>query len=57
MSLALPSTLRPRGEIERWYQTLKNRTLVENYYLPGDLKAKIAAFVAHSIDRPSRTDA
>jgi hypothetical protein len=22
-----------------WHQTLKNRILLENYYLPGDLKA------------------
>jgi hypothetical protein len=25
------------GKIERWHQTLKNRILLENYYLPGDL--------------------
>jgi len=36
-----------RGKIERWHQTLKNRILLENYYLPGDLEAQIAAFVAH----------
>src|SRR3984893_10554922 len=35
-----------RGKIERWHQTLKNRILLENYYLPGDLEAQIAAFVA-----------
>jgi hypothetical protein len=27
-------------------QTLKNRILLENYYLPGDLEAQIEAFVA-----------
>lgn len=27
-------------------QTLKNRILLENYYLPGDLEAQIATFVA-----------
>ena len=32
--------------IERWHQTLKNRILLENYYLPGDLETQIAAFVA-----------
>ena len=32
---------------ERWHQTLKNRILLENYYLPGDLEAKIDAFVDH----------
>ena len=26
-----------QGKIERWHQTLKNRILLENYYLPGDL--------------------
>ena len=36
-----------QGKIERWHQTLKNRILLENYYLPGDLQAKIAAFVDH----------
>jgi putative transposase len=36
-----------QGKIERWHQTLKNRILLEHYYLPGDLKAEIDAFVAH----------
>jgi transposase InsO family protein len=27
-----------QGKIERWHQTLKNRILLENYYLPGDLE-------------------
>ena len=36
-----------QGKIERWHQTLKNRILLENYYLPGALEAAIAAFVAH----------
>ena len=36
-----------QGKIERWHQTLKNRILLENYYLPGDLKAKIGDFVAN----------
>ena len=31
-----------QGKIERWHQTLKNRILLENYYLPGDLEAQIA---------------
>ena len=33
--------------IERWHQTLKNRILLEHYYLPGDLERQVAAFVAH----------
>jgi len=36
-----------QGKIERWHQTLKNRILLENYYLPDDLKAQIARFVEH----------
>ena len=36
-----------QGKIERWHQTLKNRILLENYYLPGDLEAQINAFVDH----------
>src|SRR5262245_58614657 len=34
-----------QGKIERWHQTLKNRILLENYYLPGDLEAQIDTFV------------
>jgi len=30
-----------QGKIERWHQTLKNRILLEHYYLPGDLEAQI----------------
>ena len=36
-----------QGKIERWHQTLKNRILLENYFLPGDLENQIAAFVGH----------
>jgi len=36
-----------QGKIERWHQTLKNRILLENYYLPGNLKAQIDSFVDH----------
>jgi putative transposase len=36
-----------QGKIERWHQTLKNRILLENYYLPGELEAQVAAFVEH----------
>ena len=34
-----------QGKIERWHQTLKNRILLENYFLPGDLEAQIEDFV------------
>ena len=36
-----------QGKIERWHQTLKNRILLENYYLPGDLEGHIGRFVEH----------
>ncbi|UVO35585.1 IS3 family transposase [Bradyrhizobium arachidis] len=36
-----------QGKIERWHQTLKNRILLDNYYLPGDLERQINAFVEH----------
>jgi len=34
-----------QGKIERWHQTLKNRILLENHFLPGDLKGSIGRFV------------
>ena len=36
-----------QGKIERWHQTLKNRILLENYFLPGDVEAHIEAVVEH----------
>jgi len=36
-----------QGKIERWHQTMKNRILLENYYLPGDLEQQIGAFVEY----------
>jgi len=36
-----------QGKIERWHQTLNNRILLENYFLPGDLEVQIEAFVEH----------
>jgi putative transposase len=41
-ALAHPQT---QGKIERWHQTMKNRILLENYYLPGALQAEVAEFV------------
>jgi putative transposase len=35
-----------QGKIERWHQTLKNRILLDNYYLPRALEAEIGSFVA-----------
>lgn len=36
-----------QGKIERWHQTLKNRILLENYFLEGELQTAIAAFIDH----------
>src|SRR5258707_6752081 len=42
-----PDYTQTPGKIERWHQTMKNRILLENYYLPGDLERQIEAFVEH----------
>ena len=42
-----PNHPQTQGKIERWHQTLKNRILLENYFLPGDLEHQIKAFVDH----------
>ena len=44
---AAPHHPQTQGKIERWHQTLKNRVLLENYYLPGDLEVQIGAFIEH----------
>ena len=36
-----------QGKIERWHQTLKNKILLENYFFPDDLRARIGTFVDH----------
>jgi transposase InsO family protein len=40
-----PAHPQTQGKIERWHQTMKNRILLENHYLPGALQAEIEAFV------------
>jgi putative transposase len=42
-----PNHPQTQGKIERWHQTLKNRVLLENYYLPGALEQAVNAFVEH----------
>jgi len=42
-----PNHPQTQGKIERWHQTLKNRVLLENYFLPGQLEAAVADFVDH----------
>ena len=34
-----------QGKIERWHRSMKNQILLENYYLPGELKAALKRFV------------
>ena len=34
-----------QGKIERWHQSLKNRILLEHYYLPEELERQIGQFV------------
>ena len=35
-----------QGKIERYHRSLKNRLLLEHYYLPGELEARLAEFVS-----------
>jgi transposase InsO family protein len=42
-----PNHPQTQGKIERWHQTLKNRVLLENYFLPSQLEAAVGAFVEH----------
>jgi transposase InsO family protein len=36
-----------QAKIERGHRSMKNQVLLENYYVPGDLKARIAEFVEY----------
>ena len=40
-----------QGKIERWHQTLKNRILLENYYLLGGPEIQNAGLVEHNNHR------
>lgn len=42
-----PNHPQAQCKIERWHQTLKNRILLENHYLPGALEAAVGEFVDH----------
>ena len=42
-----PNHPQTQGKIERWHQTMKNRVLLENYYLPGALEQAVEAFVEY----------
>ncbi len=45
--VATHTTRWPRARSSAGHQTLKNRIVLENYYLPGDLQTRIEAFVEH----------
>jgi putative transposase len=34
-------------KIERYHRSLKNQILMVNYYLPGQLEARLAEFIAY----------
>jgi transposase InsO family protein/transposase-like protein len=36
-----------QGKIERWHRSMKNQILLENYYLPGELKIALQGFVSY----------
>ena len=40
-----------QGKIERYHRSMKNRILLENYYLPGQLEQSIDEFVEHYNNR------
>ena len=45
-----------QSKIERWYRSLMNQILLENYYLPGDLADCIGQFVDYyNHERPHRS--
>ena len=42
-----PTHQQTQGKIERWHQTLKNRILLEKYFLEGELEAEVDVFINH----------
>ena len=36
-----------QGKIERWHRTMKDKVLLEHYYLPEDLERQIEKFINH----------
>ena len=36
-----------QGKIERWHRSMKNQILLDNYYLPGELKQRLHEFVTY----------
>ena len=46
-SAGAPFHPQTQGKIERWHQALEYRILLETYFLPSDLEARIEAFAQH----------
>ena len=40
-----------QGKIERYHRSMKNRILLENYYLPGQFELSIGEFVEYYNNR------
>lgn len=36
-----------QGKIERWHRTMKDKILLEHYYLPSELQSRIEEFITH----------
>ncbi|MCP4995964.1 MAG: IS3 family transposase, partial [Gammaproteobacteria bacterium] len=36
-----------QGKIERWHRTMKNQILLNNYYLPGELREHLQRFISY----------
>jgi transposase InsO family protein len=53
-TFAARRAIRRPSKIERWHQTLKNRILLENYYLPGDPEARSRASSSTTITGVTR---
>jgi putative transposase len=43
-----------QGKIERYHRSTKNQILLESYYLPGQLEARLAEFVDYYTRRTMR---
>ena len=36
-----------QGKIERWHRTMKDKILLEHYYMPSELESRISEFINH----------
>ena len=49
--LGAPFHPQTQSKIERWRQTMKNRVLLENHYLPGNFERQIGVFVEYNTNQ------